>query len=58
MAASFYVEEIIMAKKSRYMGYVNGLKALQEKKAKHSEVMAQKSVVGKLKSLKAEGSKA
>lgn len=58
MAASFYVEEIIMAKKSRYMGYVNGLKELQEKKAKHSEVMAQKSVVGKLKSLKAEGSKA
>ncbi len=58
MAASFYVEEIIMAKKSRYMGYVNGLKELQEKKAKHSEVMAQKSVVGKLKSLKAEGRKA
>lgn len=26
MAAPFYVEEIIMAKKSRYMGYVNGLK--------------------------------
>ena len=47
-----------MARKSRYMGYVNGLKELQEKKAKHSEVMAQKSVVGKLKSLKAEGSKA
>lgn len=46
-----------MAKKSRYMGYVNGLKALQDKKARHAEVMAQKSVVGKLKSLKAEGSK-
>ena len=57
MAAPFYVEEIIMAKKSRYMGYVNGLKSLQDKKARHSEVMAQKSVVGKLKSLKAEGRK-
>lgn len=47
-----------MARKSRYMGYVNGLKTLQEKKAKHSEIMSKKSVVGKLKGLKAEGSKA
>lgn len=46
-----------MAKKSRYMAYVEAYNKRLQEKEHRKEIMSQKSVVGKLKALKAEGRK-
>ncbi|SCY11072.1 hypothetical protein [Butyrivibrio sp. INlla14] len=46
-----------MARKSKYMAYQDAYNRRMEEKERRRKIMAQKSVVAKLKSLKAEGRK-